>query len=129
MRAVDTETASAAIAMLALAIQRRLERGTTDEEIDALIERYRRDAGCSSRSTRSSSSRRAGGSAGAPRSRATLLNVKPILAIEDGEVAPIKRVRGNQKALQEFQDDVRGRDGIDDTNLRVGIAHAEAPDR
>ena len=31
--------------MLALAIQRRLERGTTDDEIEALVERYRRDAG------------------------------------------------------------------------------------
>src|SRR3954454_19332526 len=34
VRAIDTETASASIAMLALAIQRRLERGTSDEEID-----------------------------------------------------------------------------------------------
>ena len=34
-----------AIAMLALAIQRRLERGTTDEEIDALVERYLREHG------------------------------------------------------------------------------------
>ena len=41
VRVVDTRTVSAAIAMLALAIQRRLERGTTDEEIDALIERFR----------------------------------------------------------------------------------------
>ena len=31
--------------MLALAIQRRLERGTTDEEIDALVERYLREHG------------------------------------------------------------------------------------
>ena len=28
--------------MLGLAIQRRLERGTTDEDIEALIDRYRR---------------------------------------------------------------------------------------
>src|SRR4051812_13022279 len=35
VRAIDTETASASIAMLALAIQRRLERGTSDEEVDA----------------------------------------------------------------------------------------------
>ena len=43
VRVVDTETASAAVAMLGLAIQRRLERGTTDEEIDAFVERYQRD--------------------------------------------------------------------------------------
>ena len=41
VRTIDSETASAAIAMLALAIQRRLERGTTDEEVDALVERYK----------------------------------------------------------------------------------------
>src|ERR687887_689464 len=40
VRTVDTRTASAAIAMLGLAVQRRLERGTTDEEIEALVERY-----------------------------------------------------------------------------------------
>jgi hypothetical protein len=40
VRVVDTRTVSAAVAMLALAVQRRLERGTTDNEIDALVERY-----------------------------------------------------------------------------------------
>ena len=45
VHAVDTKTASASIAMLALAIQRRLERGTTDEEIEELIERYKRERG------------------------------------------------------------------------------------
>ena len=40
VRVVDTRTVSAAITLLALAIQRRLERGTTDEEVDALIARY-----------------------------------------------------------------------------------------
>src|SRR6266568_1782424 len=44
VRTVDTGTASAGVAMLGLAIQRRLERGTTDEEIDELLERYERDA-------------------------------------------------------------------------------------
>ena len=32
-----------------------------------------------------------------------LLNVKPILTIEDGEVIPLKRVRGAAKAFAEFQ--------------------------
>src|SRR5204863_7721063 len=41
LRAIDSGSASAAIAMLGLAIQRRLEQGTTDEEVDALVERYR----------------------------------------------------------------------------------------
>ena len=40
VRTIDSESASVAISMLALATQRRLDRGTTDEEIDALVERY-----------------------------------------------------------------------------------------
>ena len=71
VRTIDSETASAAIAMLALAIQRRLERGTTDEEIDALVERFGASTGCSSPSTRSSSSRAAAASAGRARSPAS----------------------------------------------------------
>ena len=43
VRVIDTRTVSAALAMLALGVQRRLERGTTDEEIDELVERYRRE--------------------------------------------------------------------------------------
>ena len=45
VRTIDSGTASAAIAMLALAIQRRLERGATDDELDALVRRYRERAG------------------------------------------------------------------------------------
>jgi DegV family protein with EDD domain len=45
IRIVDTGTASAAEAMLGFAIQRRLERGTSDDELETLIERFQRDAG------------------------------------------------------------------------------------
>ena len=37
---IDTRTVSAAVAILGLAVQRRLDRGTSDEEIDALVERF-----------------------------------------------------------------------------------------
>ena len=60
--------------------------------------------GCSSPSTRSSSSRAAAASARAKAFAGQLLNVKPILSIRDGEVMPVKRVRGNRKAFQEFVD-------------------------
>ena len=45
VRTIDSGTASAAIAMLGFAIQRQLERGTTDEEVDALVERFKERAG------------------------------------------------------------------------------------
>ena len=128
VRILDSGTASAAIAMLALAVQRRLERGTTDEEIDALVERYRREAGLLFTVDTLEFLAR-GGRIGRARAVAgQMLNVKPILTIEDGEVVPIKRVRGNQKAFMEF---VRTfREGTEDeAGLRVGIAHADAPER
>ena len=55
----------------AFAIQRRLEPGTTDEEIDELIERFRDDAGLLFTVDTLEFLRRAGASARQPRSRAT----------------------------------------------------------
>jgi DegV family protein with EDD domain len=127
VRTIDSGSASAAIAMLGLAIQRRLERGTTDEEIDALLERYRRDAGMLFTVDTLEFLRR-GGRIGRARAWAgNLLHVKPILTI-DREVIPLKRVRGNQKAMQTFVDEFTSRTK-DRPTLRVGIAHAEAPER
>ena len=57
-----------------------------------------------------------------------LLHIKPILTLSDGEVLPLKRVRGNRKAIQEFAT-VFGDDTRDEPGLRVGIAHADAPER
>jgi len=50
------------------------------------------------------------------------------LSIRDGEVIPVKRVRGNRKAFQEFVDTVKEQTQ-DVPGLRVGIAHADAPER
>jgi DegV family protein with EDD domain len=57
-----------------------------------------------------------------------LLNIKPILTIQEGEVVPVKRVRGNRKAFLEFESAFTGATS-DSPSLRVGIAHAEAPER
>jgi len=54
--------------------------------------------------------------------------VKPILSIRAGEVVPVKRVRGNRKAFQEFVDAVQTQTA-DGPGLRFGTAHADAPER
>ena len=56
------------------------------------------------------------------------LNVKPILGIVDGEVVPRKRVRGSQKALEELRDLLVAATR-DTPSLRIGLAHAAAPER
>jgi DegV family protein with EDD domain len=128
IRALDSQSASAAIAMLGLAIQRRLERGTSDEEVDALVERYRREAGLLFTVDTLEYLAR-GGRIGRARAWAgELINIKPILTIKDGEVVPVKRVRGNRKAFLEFESAFTGSTS-DTPTLRVGIAHADAPER
>jgi DegV family protein with EDD domain len=128
VRVLDSQSASAAIAMLGLAIQRRLELGTSDAEVDALVERYRREARLLFTVDTLEYLAR-GGRIGRARAWAgELLNIKPILTIQEGEVVPVKRVRGNRKAFLEFE--AAFTDGTRDTpNLRVGIAHADAPER
>jgi len=128
VRTIDSETASAAIAMLGLAVQRRLERGTTDEEIDALVERYRDNHGLLFTVDTLEFLARGGRIGRAKAFAGQLMNVKPILAIVDAEVVPVKRVRGNRKAFQEFVDALDTRTS-DVPTLHIGIAHADAPER
>jgi DegV family protein with EDD domain len=128
VRSIDSESASAAIAMLGLAIQRRLQVGTTDEEVDALVERYRGSAGLLF-TVETLEYLARGGRIGRARAWAgELLNIKPILSIREGEVLPVKRVRGNRKAFQEFANAFEA-GTRDEPTLRVGIAHADAPER
>jgi DegV family protein with EDD domain len=128
VRTIDTETASAAVAMLALAIQRRLDAGTSDDEIDELVARYKAEHGLLFTVDTLEFLQR-GGRIGRARAMAgTLLNVKPILSIREGEVVPVKRVRGSQKALAEIFEELA--EATQDTpTLRIGIAHAEAAER
>jgi DegV family protein with EDD domain len=128
VRTIDSESASVATAMLATAIQRRLERGTTDEEIDGLIERYLREHGLLFTVDTLEFLARGGRIGRAKAFAGQLMNVKPILSIQEGEVIPVKRVRGNRKAFQEFVDAVTEQTQ-DVPGLRVGIAHADAPER
>jgi DegV family protein with EDD domain len=128
IRVVDTETASAAVAMLGLAIQRRLERGSSDDEIEALIERHRTGSQLVFTPDTLDYLARGGRIGRAAAWAGQLLKVKPILTIRQGEVVPVTRVRGNRRAFQEFV--TRFAAGSEDRpELRAAIAHADAPAR
>jgi DegV family protein with EDD domain len=126
VRTIDSESASAAIAMLALAIQRRLERGTSDEEVDALVTRFRRETRLIFTVDTLEYLAKGGRIGKASALAGQLLHIKPILTLADGEVLPLKKVRGAQKAYREFEREFA--EGSSDAP-RVGIAHADAPDR
>jgi DegV family protein with EDD domain len=103
IRLVDTESASVGIGMLALAIQDALARGTTDEEIEALAARYRERAAILFTVDTLEFLAKGGRIGRARAMMGSLLNVKPILAVEAGEVVPVGRVRGRAKAFEEFR--------------------------
>jgi DegV family protein with EDD domain len=128
VRVFDTRTVSAAIAVLALAVQRRLERGTSDDEIEALVERFRATHGLLFTVDTLEFLARGGRIGRAAAFAGTLLSVKPVLELEDGEVVPVKRVRGSQKALEELVARLAA-ESVDRPALRVALAHAAAPER
>jgi DegV family protein with EDD domain len=125
IRVVDTESASVGIGILALAIQARLARGTTDEEIVSLVERHRTDSRILFTVDTLEFLARGGRIGRGKALMGSLLNVKPILALEEGEVVPVTRVRGRQKALEEFRRRFEAAT-TDGPGLAVGFAHAEA---
>jgi DegV family protein with EDD domain len=127
VKVIDSGVTSGGTVILADAIQRRLERGTDDEEIDALVERFRRDRGLLFTVDTLEYLIRGGRIGKAAGLAGQLLSVKPILIFDDGEVAPLKRVRGRGKAIAELE-----RIFVDGTTdgpgLHVGVGHAAALD-
>jgi DegV family protein with EDD domain len=128
VRLVDTRTVSAAVAMLALAVQRRLEQGTTDGEIGALVERYLATHGLLFTVDTLDYLARGGRIGRGAAFAGSLLSVRPILGLEDGEVVPLKRVRGSSKALDELGSLLTAAT-TDSPSLRIGLAYAAAPER
>jgi DegV family protein with EDD domain len=109
-------------------VQRRLERGTTDADIDEFVAHYRREHRLLFTVNTLEYLARGGRIGNAAAFAGNLLHVKPILTIRGGEVVPLKRVRGNQKAFAEFASLFESTT-TDSPHLKVGIAHAAAPER
>jgi DegV family protein with EDD domain len=125
VRVVDTTSASLAIAVLSHAVQRRLARGTTDDEISALVDRFRAQSDVLFTVETLEYLQRGGRIGKAQAIAGGLLNLRPVLAIENGEVVAVARVRGRQKALAEFERRLVAAT-TDGPGLRVAIAHADA---
>ena len=121
----DSGTASGGIVLLADALQRRLERGTDEAELEALVGRYHREAGLLFTVDTLEYLVRGGRVGKAAGFAGELLSVKPILTIREGEVVPLKRVRGRPKALAELEAAFAA-GTADAPGLHAGVAHAEA---
>jgi len=127
VRVVDTETASLACGLLAEAIDRRLDEGTTDAAIEEVVERFKQVNRVVFTVDTLEYLQKGGRIGKAQALAGSLLHVKPILSVRDGVIEPIGRVRGRQKAVAEFRKlfeaETEDREG-----LRLAIAHANAPE-
>ena len=125
MLAIYSASASGGLVVLAEALPRRLERGTTEQELLAVVERFKREAGLLFTVDTLDYLVRGGRVGKAAGFAGELLSVKPVLTFEDGEVVPLKRVRGRGKALSELERTF-AEATQDDPGLHVGVAHADA---
>jgi DegV family protein with EDD domain len=125
VQVIDSGVTSGGTVILADAIQRRLDRGTEEKEIDALVERFKRERGLLFTVDTLEYLIRGGRIGKAAGLAGQLLSVKPILVLDDGEVAPLKRVRGRRKAIAEMARlFIEG--SQDGSGLHLGVAHAAA---
>lgn len=57
-----------------------------------------------------------------------LLNIKPILNVEEGKLVPLDKVRGRKRAFKTMMDLMAERGGEDFSNKTVGICHSNDPE-
>ena len=115
------------LGLLALRLQERLERGCTAGEAAAAIERLSADHRCVFSLATLEYLQRGGRIGRAQAAPGSLLHVRPVLQIEDGEVAPATRVRGAHRVLPAIQEFLE-RHSDAGRPLRVAYGHARRPE-
>ena len=124
---VDSQSVAMALGFQALAVARALEGGASLKEAIELGERSHEYTGVFFAVDTLEFLHRGGRIGGAQRFLGTMLNMKPILAIHDGRVEGIERIRTKSKAhdrvLELVVEKVAGR-----TPVRLATLHANAAD-
>jgi DegV family protein with EDD domain len=128
VRVVDTRGVAVLLGLTVIGLQRLLEAGTDMPGVERWLAGFRRHAGVVF-SVETLEFLRRGGRIGAAQAFVGgLLSVRPILAVDDGEVRPLRRVRGGRRALEALVEELRARTPAEG-DLRAIVAHAAAPER
>jgi DegV family protein with EDD domain len=124
---VDSQSVAMALGFQAMAVARAIEAGAGLNDAIALAERSHENTGVFFAVDTLEFLHRGGRIGGAQRFLGTMLNMKPILAIQDGRVEGIERIRTKSKAqdrvLELVMEKVGGR-----TPVRLATLHANAAD-
>ncbi|WBW99522.1 DegV family protein [Oceanirhabdus sp. W0125-5] len=124
MEVIDSKGGSQGIGLMVLGIHERIQKGASFEEVIKVLNFYRdnvehffnlTDLNWLSKGGRLSKGKAVVGS---------LMNIKPILKIEDGEIIHFKSVRGKKKATKEMINEVL--DLIPKRDFKyIGIGHSD----
>ena len=122
----DSRAVSISSGLQAIAAARILEAGGTRQDAIAGMERVR--AGSSTYLTVDNldALARSGRVSGLQKNMGNMLNLKPVLTIDDGKVIPIAKARGRRKAVGELMQRTVADQG--DQPLVVAVSHARVPD-
>ena len=124
---VDSQSVAMALGFQALAVARAIESGASLKDAIALAERSHENTGVFFAVDTLEFLHRGGRIGGAQRFLGTMLNMKPILAIQDGRVEGIERIRTKSKAIDRVLEMVvekaKGKSPI-----RLATLHANAVD-
>jgi len=124
---IDSQSVAMALGFQALTIARALEGGATISEVKSLAETLHERTGVFFAVDTLEFLHRGGRIGGAQRFLGTMLNMKPILAIQDGRVEGIERIRTKSKALDRVLEMVIERTK-GKSSIRLATLHANAAD-
>jgi DegV family protein with EDD domain len=123
VRVVDSELATGGIALFIDRLMERLDRGTPEDEFDAYIAHFVKNKTFYFLPTTLDYLYKGGRIGRASHLVGTILNVKPVLSIDEGVIDVFKKVRGVTQALEVMRDGVLERTQPGST-VYAGLSHA-----
>ena len=123
---IDSLNVSMPLALAVLRVQQALDDGVPPAELPAVVERARRSCDCLFSVPTLEYLQRGGRVGRAQALVGTLLGVRPLLAIEEGEVVPAGKVRGADRVVPALVDELVRR-SAGHPEIDVAIAHAADP--
>jgi DegV family protein with EDD domain len=124
VRVVDTEEVSAGIAMFVLTAAEMARNGYDIEAIESQLNSLKERVKLIAVVDTLEYLRKGGRIGGLSSFLGSILSVKPLLQLKDGEVQPLERVRTRGKALQRLAELVKEMGKLE----RLAIMHADDPD-
>lgn len=125
---IDSLMVSALLALGVVRAQEALDQGVAPDELADVVARVASQSDCIFSVPTLEYLQRNGRIGRAQALVGNILGLQPILAIEEGEVAPARRVRGEDKVLPAMVDELVAR-SAPFTEVDIAIAHAADPDR